>query len=110
MTARRPVPSGRPRDDKSLRYLLLEHKAQGAFKQCLWDAYRRMQKNDCALVEWTACYNNAVDAAYTRNWLIPQLCPEVQQLDRVVTEVFKNYHASMQEYDRLLELDYHKRG
>ena len=101
----RQFPSRRPRDDKSLRYLLLEHKAQGAFKQCLWDAYMRMQKNDCVLVELTICYNNAIDATYKHNWLTPQLCPEVQQLDRVVTEAFNNYQVSMQEYDHLLELD-----
>ena len=98
------TPSGRPRDDKSLRLLLLTHRADTAFRGYLWDAYQRVQATDTRLVEWTARYQAAVDEAVQRNWFIPQLHPAVQRADATLTAAAAQYATASHEYERLLRV------
>ena len=80
------TPSGRPRDDKSLRLLLLTHRADTAFRGYLWDAYQRVQATD------------------TRNWFSPQLHPAVQRADATLTAAAAQYATASHEYERLLRV------
>ena len=99
-------PRNRPRDDKSLRYLLLKHKADKAWDSCVLQAYQDMQKAGDRLIESTAYYNMAVeDAAKTHEFFVWVGLAKVQKANQTVVEATANYEQAMTQYEYLLQLN-----
>ena len=99
----------RPRDDQSLRYLLLKHTADISWNQYVDSAYKQMQKTGDRLIESNAYYNMAVEAAATHEFFWVSLM-NVRKANESVIECTTNHEKAIAHYQYLMQLHLNQGG